>query len=195
MTEIRVHTEIQVHKDAQLLAHIEDLRSVYVDAFCAPPWNENDERAADFVGRLRVDVDRPGFTAATAVRDGELLGFATAWTTLAPFPDDRCHAQAAAGLGPDHTSDWLVGARELDELAVRRAARGTGLAARLLETVTADAPGGRCWLVTSLRSDRAMSFYRHQGWTQATHPSPAGRGVVVFLGPRHPARALAPQPL
>ncbi|MEU6463098.1 GNAT family N-acetyltransferase [Streptomyces sp. NPDC046976] len=195
MSEARVHTGIRVHKDAQLLAHIEDLYAVYVDAFCTPPWDEDEERAADFVKRLRVDVDRPGFTAATAVRDGELLGFATAWTTPAPFPDDRCHAQAAAGLGPDHTADWLVGARELDELAVRRAARGTGVAARLLETVTADAPGGRCWLVTSLRSGRAMSFYRHQGWTQATHPCPDGRGVVVFLGPRHPARALAPQPL
>ncbi|MFY4717286.1 GNAT family N-acetyltransferase [Streptomyces sp. LaBMicrA B280] len=195
MTETRVHTEIRVHEDARLLAHTEDLRSVYVDAFCAPPWDEDEERAAEFAGRLRVDVDRPGFIAATAVRDGEMLGFATAWTTPAPFPADRCHAQAAAALGPDRTSEWLVGARELDELAVRRAARGTGLAARLLETVTADAPEGRSWLVTSLRSGRAMSFYRHQGWTQATHPSPGGRGVVVFLGPRHPARALAPRPL
>ncbi|MEU3027881.1 GNAT family N-acetyltransferase [Streptomyces incarnatus] len=188
-------TGIRVHTGAELLAHIEDLRSVYVDAFCAPPWDEDEERAAEFARRLRVDTGRPGFTAATAVREGELLGFATARTTFAPFPDDRCHAQVAAGLGPDHTVDWLVGARQLDELAVRRDARGTGLAARLLETVTADAPGGRSWLVTSVRSGRAMSFYRRQGWTQATHPSPDGRGVAVFLGPRHPARSLAPQPL
>lgn len=112
-----------------------------------------------------------------------------------PFPTDRCYPQAAAGLGPDHTTDWLVGAREIDELAVRPAAHGTGLAADLLEVVTADAPDGRSWLLTSVRSGRAMSFYRRQGWTQATHPSPDGRGIVVFLGPRHPARSLAPRPL
>jgi hypothetical protein len=46
-----------------------------------------------------------------------------------------------------------------------------------------------------LRSPRAVAFYRWQGWTQATHPSPEGRGIVVFLGPRHPARSLAPRPL
>ncbi|MFC8513879.1 GNAT family N-acetyltransferase [Streptomyces sp. NPDC057257] len=187
--------DIRVFKDAGLLAHAEDLHSVYVDAFCAPPWDEDEEQAVEFVGRLRVNVGRPGFAAATAVQDGEMLGFAIAFTTLAPFPDDRCYPQAAAGLGAERTLRWLVGAREVDTLAVRPDARGTGLAARLLEAVTADAPGGRSWLLTSVQSGRAMSFYRRQGWTQATHPSPAGNGIAVFLGPHHPARDLAPQPL
>lgn len=46
-----------------------------------------------------------------------------------------------------------------------------------------------------LRSPRAVAFYRRQGWTQATHPSPEGRGIVVFLRPCHPARTLAALPL
>ncbi|MEU1407517.1 GNAT family N-acetyltransferase [Streptomyces sp. NPDC005728] len=188
-------TDIRVFKGDQLLTHADALRSVYVDAFCAPPWNEDEDKAEEFAGRLPVNIRRPGFTAVTAVQGGEVLGFATAWTTLSPFPGDRCYPQAAAGLGPDHTVDWLVGAREIDELAVRRGARGTGLAARLLEAVTADAPEDRSWLLTSVKSGRAMSFYRRQGWTQATHPSPEGKGIVVFLGPRHPARMLAPLPL
>ncbi|KUM78345.1 GNAT family N-acetyltransferase [Streptomyces curacoi] len=188
-------TGLHVFRGPELLAHADALRAVYVDAFCAPPWSEDEQRATDFVHRLRANVRRPGFTAVTAVQGGEIAGFATAWTTPAPFPTDRCYPEAAAGLGPDHTAAWLIGARETDELAVRPAARGTGLAARLLEAVTADAPGGRSWLLTSVRSSRAMSFYRRQGWTQATHPSPGGRGVVVFLGPRHPARSLAPRPL
>ncbi|MGN5377149.1 antibiotic biosynthesis monooxygenase family protein [Streptomyces lasalocidi] len=40
-----------------------------------------------------------------------------------------------------------------------------------------------------------MTFYRRHGWPQATHPSPEGKGIVVFLGPRHRARALAAMPL
>ncbi len=40
-----------------------------------------------------------------------------------------------------------------------------------------------------------MAFYRRHGWTQATHPSPEGKGIVVLLGPRHPARSLATLPL
>ncbi|MEU4170698.1 GNAT family N-acetyltransferase [Streptomyces sp. NPDC026665] len=188
-------TEILTFDGSGLLAHADALRSVYADAFCAPPWNEDAGRVAEFTRRLAADVHRPGFTAATAVQDGEIVGFATAWTTGSPFPTDRCYPQAAAGLGVERTAEWLCGAREIDELAVRPTAHGTGLAARLLEAVIEDEPGGRSWLLTSVRSGRALSFYRRQGWTQATHPSPAGNGIAVFLGPRHPARALAPRPL
>ncbi|KMS76429.1 acetyltransferase [Streptomyces viridochromogenes] len=185
--------DIRVFKGPELLAHTTDLYSVYVDAFCAPPWNEDTERAADFTDRLPRDVRRPGFTAVIAVEGGVMLGFATAWTTLAPFPTDRCYPQVAAGLGPDRTGAWLVGARETDQLAVRARARGTGLAGELLEAVIADAPEGRAWLLTSVRSRQAMSFYRRQGWVRATHPSPDGQGIVVFLGPHHPARSRAGQ--
>ncbi|MFI1471804.1 GNAT family N-acetyltransferase [Streptomyces wuyuanensis] len=188
-----------------LPAHAEALRSVYAEAFCAPPWNEAEEKAGEFVGRLRDDVRRPGFTGVLAFAgetgemgetgETELVGFATAWTTGAPFPTDRCHPQAAAGLGPDRAHEWLVGSREVDELAVRPAARGTGLAGDMLKAVTEDAPDGRAWLLTSVRSARAMAFYRRQGWAQATHPSPDGMGTAVFLGPAHPARTLVPLPL
>ncbi|EYT81604.1 acetyltransferase [Streptomyces sp. Tu 6176] len=190
-----MNTGIRLFGDTGLLRQAPALRSVYVDAFCAPPWEEDESRADEFVTRLAADARRPGFTAATASCDGQVVGFATAWITPAPFPTDRCHPQAGAGLGPQRTADWLCGALEVDELAVRAAARGTGLAARLLAAVTADAPGGRAWLLTSVRSTRALSFYRRQGWTQATHPAPGGRGSVVLLGPRHPARTLVPLPV
>ncbi|MFC8671431.1 GNAT family N-acetyltransferase [Streptomyces griseorubiginosus] len=186
---------VRVFRDGDLLAHTTALRSVYADAFCAPPWNEDEEKAVEFGERLPVNVRRPGFIAVLAFAGSDLLGFATAWTTPAPFPTDRCYPQAAAGLGPERTAAWLCGAREIDELAVRPGARGTGLAGELLAAVTEDAPDGRSWLLTSVRSTRAMSFYRGRGWAQATHPSPDGEGIVVFLGPRHPARALTPQPL
>ncbi|MFC8345105.1 GNAT family N-acetyltransferase [Streptomyces sp. NPDC057280] len=187
--------DIRVFRGKDLLKHADALHSVYVEAFCAPPWNEDEERAVEFVGRLVDNVRRPGFTAALAFAGTEVAGFATAWTTAAPFPTDRCYPQAAAGLGARRTVEWLCGAREIDELAVQPSARGTGLAADLLEAVTDDTPEGRSWLLTSVRSPRAVAFYRRQGWTQATHPSPEGTGIVVFLGPHHPATALAPSSL
>ncbi|MEU9590887.1 GNAT family N-acetyltransferase [Streptomyces sp. NPDC048193] len=187
--------DIRVVACDALLEHSTALRTVYADAFCAPPWNEDEERADAFVARLGSDVRRPGFTAALAFDGRNVVGFTTAWATPTPFPVDRCYPQAAAGLGPSRTEEWLCGAREIDELAVRPTARGTGIAAGLLRAVTEDAPDGRAWLLTSLRSTRAMAFYRHEGWTQATHPSPDGHGIAVFLGPRHPARTLAAEPL
>ncbi|MFE9927064.1 GNAT family N-acetyltransferase [Streptomyces sp. NPDC005774] len=187
--------DIRVHGDAGLLTHTDALRSVCVAAFCAPPWNEDEEKAIEFVSRLPAGVRRPGCTAAAAVHDGDVVGFATAWTTPAIFPTDRCYPQATACIGPEHAADWLCGAREIGELAVRPAARGTGLAGDPLEAVTEDAPEGRAWLLASVQNARAMAFYRRRGWTQATHPSPDSKGIVVFLGPRHPARDLAPLPL
>ncbi|WP_055715400.1 GNAT family N-acetyltransferase [Streptomyces torulosus] len=185
---------VQVLKGADVLAHADALRSVYVDVFRAPPWNEDESTGDAFVRRLSGDAARGGFTAALAFAGAEVAGFATAWTTGTPFPTGRCYPQVAVGLGPERTADWLCGALEIDELAVRPGARGRGVAGELLAAVTAEAPGGRSWLLTSTRSPRAVSFYRHRDWTQATHPSPDGQGIVVFLGPHHPARSLAALP-
>ncbi|WP_407566448.1 GNAT family N-acetyltransferase [Streptomyces sp. 184] len=184
-------TTVRVTRGAELLACTDALRSVYADAFGTPPWNEDEAQAAEFAARLPDDARRPGFTAATAVQGGRLVGFTTAWTTPSPFPRDRCYPQAAAGLGPERTARWLCGALEIDELAVAPAAHGTGIAARLLEAVIADAPEGRAWLLTSVQAPRALAFYRRHGWTQVTHPSADGKGIVVFLGPGHPARSQA----
>ncbi|MER8029971.1 GNAT family N-acetyltransferase [Streptomyces bauhiniae] len=186
---------IKVYAGAALLARGDALRSAYLDAFSAPPWEEGEAEANAFAARLVTNVGRPGFVAAVAVEDERVTGFATAWTTPSPFPTDRSYGQAAAALGAERTHAWLCGALEIDELALRPAAQGTGLGARLLDAVTRDCPEGRAWLLTAQRSARAMSFYRHLGWHQATHPCADGDGLVVFLGPRHPARHLTVQPL
>ncbi|MGW5739178.1 MULTISPECIES: GNAT family N-acetyltransferase [Streptomyces] len=183
-------TVVRSLRGEQLLAHTAALRTVYAEAFRVPPWHEDEERVAAFLVRLRDDVRRPGFTAAIALEGTDVTGFATGWTTPDPFPADRCYPQAAAGLGPGRARSWLCGAREIDELAVRPTAQGTGTGAALLAAM-ADVPDGRVWLLTSVRSPQATGFYARQGWTQATYPSPDGKGVVVFLGPRHPARTLA----
>lgn len=172
---------------AELLARREDARRVYAEAFSGPPWSEDASAADRFVIRLANDANRPGFTAVGAFRNDRLVGLSTARTTPAPFPTDRCYPQVAAALGADRTAQWLCGSREVDELALSADARGQGVGAALLGAVTANAPGGRCWLLTSVQADDAMSFYRRLGWGQATHPAPDGSGIAVFLGPAHPA--------
>ncbi|MEU9861471.1 GNAT family N-acetyltransferase [Streptomyces sp. NPDC047971] len=184
----------QVHGNG-LLAYADGVRAVYADAFGSPPWGEGPERAAAYRRRLDGDVDRPGFTAALALDGDTVVGWATAWTTPSPFPTGRCHPPISAALGRRRATDWLCGAREVDELAVATHARGAGLGARLLDAVTADRADGRCWLLTSVAARAAVAFYEREGWTQATHPAPGGAGLAAFLGPRHPARAAAPRPL
>ncbi|MEV7399272.1 GNAT family N-acetyltransferase [Streptomyces sp. NPDC091267] len=115
-----------------------------------------------------------------------VVGFATAWTTPCPFPDVRSYPRVSAALGPERTAAWLVGALEVDELALGPRARGSGLAAALLESVTGAATDGRCWLLTSMRAEPALRLYRRLGWRTAFPPA-AGSDLVALLGPRHPA--------
>ncbi|MEW1633632.1 GNAT family N-acetyltransferase [Streptomyces sp. NPDC093801] len=179
----------------EVLGYIGGVREVYAEAYGAPPWEEDPGRSDVYVRRLADDVKRPGFTAALALDGDVVLGYATAWTTPESFPTDRCYPHVSAALGERHTSAWLCGAREVDELAVAARARGTGLGARLLAAVTEERADGLCWLLTSIRAKAACAFYERQGWTQATHPAPGGAGYAAFLGPRHPARTAAPRPL
>ncbi|MCM2393024.1 GNAT family N-acetyltransferase [Streptomyces albipurpureus] len=181
-------TEVGAGSLPELRAWLPGIRKVYRDAFGGPPWYADDEEAAGYPARLIADSARPGFTYALATVGGtEVVGFATAWTTPAVLPDDRCYPQVGAALGPARTAEWLAGAVEVDELAVAHHARGHGIARALLDTVTADAPDGRSWLLTSVRADEALRFYQRAGWRQVIHPAPEGRSVVVFLSPHHPA--------
>lgn len=179
----------------RLLSYADGVWDVYRDAFGRPPWNEAASRADAYLDRLASDVGRPGFTAAIAVDGNTVCGWATAWTTPDPFPAERCYPQVTAALGTDRTREWLCGAREVDELAVAGHVRGTGVGARLLHAVTEDRDDGRCWLLTAARATDTLHFYERAGWTAVTHPSSSGASHTALLGPRHPARHLAPRPL
>ncbi|WJV44407.1 GNAT family N-acetyltransferase [Streptomyces flavofungini] len=177
-----------------LLAHRDGIRQVYAEAFAEPPWHSDPAEADVYLDRLAGDTERPGFVGAVALEGDRVLGFATAWTSETPLPVTRSYPHVRAALGAERTAAWLCGGLEVDELAVTPGAHGRGLGRTLLEEVTRDAPGGRCWLLTSVRAEAAVRFYERLGWRQATHPAPNGYSTAVFLGPRHPGRAeiLAP---
>lgn len=108
-------------------------------------------------------------------------GFATAWRTILPLPDSRAYPRLVAHLGPDRLGPLLDGATEVDELAVRPAAQGTGLGRSLLAALVP--PHERAWLLTSPRATAAVAFYHRVGW----RPIPPRPGVdsrlAVFTSP------------
>ncbi|MDF6021083.1 GNAT family N-acetyltransferase [Streptomyces sp. JH34] len=174
---------------ASLAEYAEGIRRVHSEAFSAPPWNEDPATGRLYVERLGDDAGRPGFTAALALDGHTVGGFATAWTTPGTFPSGRSHGHVARALGPDRVTAWLCGAVEVDELAVSPHLRSAGLGAALLSAVTGAAPGGRCRLLTSVRAGATLRFYRRAGWVQVPVPVPGRAGLVVLLGPDHPAAA------
>jgi GNAT superfamily N-acetyltransferase len=173
---------------------LDEVVAVYRTVFGAPPYNEDERRVAEFASRLRQDAARPGFVAwtANARRDGQLLGFATAWPTPEPFPTGRAYGKASRQLGPPRVRDWLVGSLEVDELAVLPAAQGQGIGSRLLAAALKAAPDRRAWLLTQAQATDAVGFYRRRGWHQLTDPAADSTGIVVFLSPNHPATTAPP---
>lgn len=182
-------TEVETVGPEELLRYAEGVRDVYARAFAEPPWNEDPAAADEYVRRLARDVLRPGFTAAVSMSGGAVTGFATAWITPEAFPADRSYGQVAEALGPERTRAWLCGALEVDELAVAPEAHGAGVGAALLEAVAGHAPGGRCWLLTSVRAEAALRLYERTGWRRVDVPVPGKAALVVLLGPGHPGGA------
>jgi GNAT superfamily N-acetyltransferase len=164
----------------------DELTEAYVEVFTAPPWTHRDpdETRAAFRKRLDGDALRDGFTAwIEHSPGGGIAGFLTGWTTPSPFRTDRAYGAVLDRLGLAQTEDLLVGAFEVDELAVTQSARGTGLGRRLLGLATEEHP--RTWLLTWSRARDTIAFYRHLGWKE---PEVHGQehDIVVFLSPNHP---------
>ncbi|MEV4569952.1 GNAT family N-acetyltransferase [Nonomuraea sp. NPDC049419] len=151
----------------EALARTCHLANIYRAAFGGPPWHEDERAAAAFAARLTADARRPGFAAVLACDDGEPVGLGTAWRTPRPFPTGRAYDLVRAELG-DAVETLLVGAVEVDELAVSPHARGQGLAGRILDLLC-----GRtdpCWLLTAPHATDAIRLYERLGWRRLTGP-------------------------
>ncbi|MCB5179642.1 GNAT family N-acetyltransferase [Streptomyces sp. SMC 277] len=139
-----------------------------------------------------MDVTRttatPGTRGEPPTHPTGIDGFATAWLTPDPFPEDRAYPHVAVQLGPARVRQLLVGALEVDELAVRAHARGLGTGRALLAELTADAPDGRAWLLTARKATDTVATYRRLGWHEVTPLPGTANGVLVFLAPGHPDR-------
>ncbi|GAA2417969.1 GNAT family N-acetyltransferase [Nonomuraea africana] len=165
----------------QALVRRAELVSVYREAFTGPPWQEGEDAVVAFRDRLTADADRPGFRAVLAGEGERPCGFGTAWPTASPFPTGRSYDKVRAALGPDRTAELLVGALEVDELAVAPHARGQGLAGRILDLLCGQR---RSWLLTSPKAPDAVRLYERSGWLRAGEDS----DVVVFVRCSRPAR-------
>ncbi|MCP3819488.1 GNAT family N-acetyltransferase [Streptomyces sp. A3M-1-3] len=165
----------------------DELVEAYTEVFSAPPWNENEETIRHFAARLQTDARRPGFRTALAQSTSGVDGFATAWLTKDPFPADRAYDKVAAQLGPQRTKELLLGALEVDELAVRRHARAQGTGRGLLAELTADAPDARAWLLTARKARKTVATYRRLGWHEVLPLPGTENEVIVFLAPHHPS--------
>ncbi|MFE9254768.1 GNAT family N-acetyltransferase [Streptomyces sp. NPDC006879] len=169
----------------------EELVDAYADVFSRPPWNEDEETIRRFAARLQGDIRRQGFRAAFAQSSVGVDGFATGWITRRPFASGRGRARVSAQLGKERVEQLLLGALEIDELAVRQYARRQGVGRMLLAEIVADAPDARAWLIMARKAGDAVATYRRLGWHEVSALPGASRDLIVFLSPDHPDASAA----
>jgi GNAT superfamily N-acetyltransferase len=171
-----------------ILGIADELTTAYVEVFTAPPFEHRDpeQTRAAFRKRLESDAERDGFQAwVERSPDGRIAGFLTGWITPAPFRTDRSYGSVLDRLGAEQVEELLIGAFEVDELGVLQHARGTGLARRLLESVTH--AHARAWLLAWNQNHDAIAFYRHLRWQEPPARGPE-HDIIVFTAPPIPQR-------
>ena len=144
-------------QDAERLSRLgwETFLDTFVRGFALPypPADLDHFFAASYAPeRFAAALADPGRRAWIAERDEEAVGFATAGPCALPHPDAR----------PEHG--------ELHRLYVLPAEKGSGLAARLMETALAwlERDGPRpLWLGVWSGNHRAQRFYARYGFSKA----------------------------
>jgi GNAT superfamily N-acetyltransferase len=147
----------------------DQILSVYRESFAEPPYSRDEMHVIDFSGSLERHMELPGFRFKAA-RDrvsGAVLGIAYGYTSLR---GQWWHDVVARSAGPEMASDWLTGAFELVEFAVKPGAQGQGIGARLHDAVLAQLPHLSAVLSTMQADTVAYRMYLRRGWRTLLEP-------------------------
>jgi GNAT superfamily N-acetyltransferase len=164
----------------QAAAHTEDLQALHAEVYADPPYREQDD-AALFADRFRVQRRQPGFVLAEARHGGYLVGYAagmplrpsTSWwrDLTAPLPDE---------ITAEHPGRTFA----LAELLVRPAWRRQGIAETLHDLIMANRSEERATLTVVPAAAAAQSAFRKWGWHKVARtrdPDPGARVSDVLV--------------
>jgi hypothetical protein len=157
----------------EVIARIAEFESIYAEVYREPPYEEDDEQAADFAQHLADHREQPGFSMVVAeIADGSLVGFAYGLA----FPPERWWRHATGVETRDRDRDGLA-----PVCLARRGSRGGGAAHRL-------APFG---VPDRLRFNNHLSIHDYRRGTP-THVG--GHDAVTEKGARRPLAGRLLQP-
>jgi hypothetical protein len=141
-----------------------ELGELYAEVYAEPPYDEGPQHTARFVDQFHQHVQQDGFSFASAVEDGHLVGAAYGYTMA-----NGAWVGSATSEPPDHirTGPKFV----IKEWIVRRSHRGEGLGIRLLDLVLT----GRSepYAILSANPDApARAIYERLGWRHCGFSQP-----------------------
>lgn len=147
----------------------DQILDVYRQAFSGPPYHREEMHVIDFSASLNRQLELPGFRfkAARSRSNGSLAGIAYGYTSS---HGQWWHDSVARAASPEMSADWLTGAFELVEFAVKPSDQGQGIGGRLHDAVLAKLPHTRAVLSTMLADTVAYRMYLKRGWLTLLEP-------------------------
>ena len=158
------HTEIAELRPADLRPLRAQLLRVYRETFSGPPYNEREDDVVIFYDRLLRHSQYPGFRFLAAMATGgDLLGLTDGYSSL---PGQWWHEVVGREMSPELRREWLQGAFDFTELAVRPSARGRGIGGPLHDALLEGLPHPTACLSTHQSQTVALGLYRKRGWVE-----------------------------
>ena len=143
---------------------LEGIRATYREVFRRTPYFETEESARLFAEYLPGYIEREAFRCCVAedmTTTRTVIGFAYGYSSL---PGTWWYDNIAAALHGEQIAEWLRGAFEFAEFAVRPNWQGKGIGGRLHDCLLEDLPH-RTAVLTTLDADiEAVHLYYSRGW-------------------------------
>lgn len=171
----------QVLDGEQALAHLDELRSLYLDAYAEPPYEWGEEHADLFVERFKVQAKQPGFALVEARRGVELVGIAFGVTLQSTTP---WWQHLVEPLPKEVTEERPGRTFAVVEMLVCKSWRRQHIAQTMHDLLLKNRPEERATLTVLPEAIPAQRAYALWGWRkvgQKRNPLPGGAVFDVLV--------------
>jgi len=150
----------QVLDGAEAGQHADELQALHHEVYAAPPYGQDDD-AARFADRFRVQRRQPGFVLAEARHGGYLVGYAAGFPLR---PSTSWWRHLTAPVPEEVTAEHPGRTFEVADLLVRASWRRQGIGAALHDLVLRHRPEERATLTVLPAAAPAQAALRNWGW-------------------------------
>ncbi len=166
----------------QAAEHADELQALHAEVYADPPYRQNDD-AALFADRFRVQRRQPGFVLAEVRHGDYLVGFASGMPLR---PSTSWWRELTAPLPAEVTAEHLGRTFAVADLLVRAAWRRQGIGRALHDLILASRPEERATLTVLPGAAPARSALARWGWRKVARtrgPSPGSPVSDVLVIP------------
>jgi len=165
----------QLLDGTQAAAHADELQALHAAAYADPPYRQQDD-AALFADRFRVQRRQPGFVLAEVRHGDYLVGFASGMPLR---PSTSWWRELTAPLPAEVTAEHSGRTFAVTDLLVRASWRRQGIGRALHDLLLADRPEERATLTVLPATAPAQTALAGWGWRKAARARGSGPSSPV----------------